>query len=177
MLSNDETIQIVAYIEVCITTGIRAFAECLTLCRVHFIGHSANQALPSAALGKVLLSVKSSFTECGTLGTERHSSKTDLPSGNTRQRLRSAKGLQRPSKADGRQPLPRAGTRQKGFFAECHISGTRQIRSLPSVFFGHSAKHIFIVFNFGYQTFCGMFLHYVDLHVSFWDNSNSVFNS
>jgi hypothetical protein len=132
MLSNDETIQIVAYIEVCITTGIRAFAECLTLCRVHFIGHSANQALPSAALGKVLLSVKSSFTECGTLGTERHSSKTDLPSGNTRQRLRSAKGRQRPSKADGRQPLPRAEGRH---------SAKRILCRVPYIW--HSANKVF----------------------------------
>jgi hypothetical protein len=42
-----------------ITTGIRAFAECRWLCRVLFIGHSAKKALPSAALGNVLRSVKS----------------------------------------------------------------------------------------------------------------------
>jgi hypothetical protein len=41
------------------TTGIRAFAECRWLCRVLFIGHSAKQALPSAALSNVLRSVKS----------------------------------------------------------------------------------------------------------------------
>jgi hypothetical protein len=41
------------------TTGIRAFAECRWLCRVLFIGHSAKKALPSAALGNVLRSVKS----------------------------------------------------------------------------------------------------------------------
>jgi hypothetical protein len=55
-------------------------------------------------------------------------------------------------------------------------AGTRQRGSLPSVFCGHSAKHIFI-FYFVYQTFYGMFLHYVDLHVPFWDNYNSIFNS
>jgi hypothetical protein len=71
---------------------------------------------------------------------------------------------------------PKADTRQSRFFAECQISGTRQRGSLPSAFYGHSAKHIFI-FYFGHQTFCGMFLHYVDLHVPFWDNYNSVFNS
>jgi hypothetical protein len=38
----------------------------------------------------------------------------------------------------------KAGTRQNRFFAECQISGTRQRGSLPSVFCGHSAKHIFI---------------------------------
>jgi hypothetical protein len=39
---------------------------------------------------------------------------------------------------------PKAGTRQSRFFAECQISGTRQRGSLPSVFCGHSTKHIFI---------------------------------
>jgi hypothetical protein len=39
---------------------------------------------------------------------------------------------------------PKAGTRQSRFFAECQISGTRQRGSLPSVFCGHSAKHILI---------------------------------
>jgi hypothetical protein len=37
-------------------------------------------------------------------------------------------------------------------------------------------KVYFYFFNFGNQTFCGMFLHYVDLHISFWDNYNRVFN-
>jgi hypothetical protein len=50
------------------------------LCRVLFIGHSAKKALPRAALCKVLRSVKILFTECGTLGTEKHSAKTALPS-------------------------------------------------------------------------------------------------
>jgi hypothetical protein len=63
-----------------LTTGIRAFAECRRLCRVLFIGHSAKKTLPSAALGKVLRSVKSLFTECRTLGTSKHSAKTALPS-------------------------------------------------------------------------------------------------
>jgi hypothetical protein len=47
---------------------------------VLFIGHSAKQTLPSTALGKVLRSVKSWFTECRTLGTSKHSAKTALPS-------------------------------------------------------------------------------------------------
>jgi hypothetical protein len=37
-------------------------------------------------------------------------------------------------------------------------------------------KAHFYFFNFGNQTFCGLFLHYVDLHVPFWDNYNRVFN-
>jgi hypothetical protein len=50
------------------------------LSRVHSFGHSAKMALPSAALGKVLLSVLTAFTESRTLGKERHSAKTILPS-------------------------------------------------------------------------------------------------
>jgi hypothetical protein len=47
---------------------------------VLFIGHSAKTTLPRAALGKVVRSVKSLFTECRTLGTAKHSAKTSLPS-------------------------------------------------------------------------------------------------
>jgi hypothetical protein len=85
----------------------------------------------------------------------------------------------------------------KGFFAECLSGGTRQrldlgfLKNLCRVSHGrHSAKHslpsvqawtlskiFFLFFYFVYQTFCGMFLHYVDLHVPFWDNYNRVFNS
>jgi hypothetical protein len=53
----------------------RLFAECF------FIGHSTKKTLPRAALGKVLRSVKNLFTECGTLGTEKHSANTIFPSG------------------------------------------------------------------------------------------------
>jgi hypothetical protein len=48
--------------------------------------------------------------------------------------------------------------------------------TLPSVISRHSAKYIFIFFIFVSQNFCGMFVHYVDLHVSFVDNFNRVFN-
>jgi hypothetical protein len=65
-----------------ITTGIRAFAECHALCRVLF----------SRALGKVLLSVTSSFTECRTLGTETHSAKTYLTSGEHSAKVALGKG-------------------------------------------------------------------------------------
>jgi hypothetical protein len=47
----------------------------------------------------------------------------------------------------------------KAFFAECHP------RTL--------SKEYFLFFSI--QTFCGMFLHYVDLHVPFWHNYKSVF--
>jgi hypothetical protein len=42
-----------------ITTGIRDIAECRTLCRVPFVGHSEKEALPRVALGELLLSVTS----------------------------------------------------------------------------------------------------------------------
>jgi hypothetical protein len=152
--------------EVADTTGIWAFAECRRLCRVLFIGHSAKKTLPSAALGIVLRSIKSLFSECRTLGTEKHSAKTALPSGKHSAKMALSKG---PSAfVVGRKPAL-----GKAVFAECQISGTRQRGSLPSAFCGHSAKHIFL---FWHQTFCGMFLHYVDLHVLFWDNYNRVFN-
>jgi hypothetical protein len=68
------------------------------------------------------------------------------------------------------------GTRQRGFFAECRILGTRQ-RRLCRVSSIDTRQTIFCFLHFGYQTFCGMFLHYVDLHVPFWDDYNSVCNS
>jgi hypothetical protein len=55
------------------------------------------------------------------------------------------------------------GALGKAYFAECQPADTRQ--------------SIFLFFCFGHQTFCCMFLNYVDLHVSFWDNYNSVCNS
>ena len=76
-----------------ITTGIRAFAECRRLCRVLFIGHSAKKSLSSAALGKVLRSVKSLFTECRTLGTAKHSAKIALPRVKHSAKMALGKGL------------------------------------------------------------------------------------
>jgi hypothetical protein len=71
---------------------------------------------------------------------------------------------------------PRVGTWQRGFFAECRQADTRQ-RPLYRCLFWALGKAYFYFFYFGNQTFCGMFLHYVDLHVPFWDNYNNVFNS
>jgi hypothetical protein len=62
------------------------------LCRVLFIGHSAKKPLPRGALGKVLLSLMSSFTESRTLGTETHSAKTYLPSGEHSAKVALGKG-------------------------------------------------------------------------------------
>jgi hypothetical protein len=78
----------------------------------------------------------------------------------------------------------------KGVFAECHPGDTRQRfchYTLPSVTLLTLGKALFaechlltlgkVYFHFFYfvsQIFCGMFLHYVDLHVSFVDNYNIV---
>jgi hypothetical protein len=160
------------------TTGIWGFAECWLLCRVPFVGHSAKKALPSAALGKVRHSAKT------TLPSAEHSAQNDTRQrqlcrvSNTRQSGLSANGRQRPSQSW--RPL---------VFAECHpLALGKEIlyrvphsrhsakHTLPSVISGHSAKYIFIFFYFVSRNFCGMFLHYVDLHVSFVDNFNRVFN-
>jgi hypothetical protein len=118
----------------------------------------------SPALGKELVYRVQDTRHSEALGKDCFAERQTLGKDGSRQRAVSSR-----SKADGRQPLPRTevGTRQRTFFTECQISGTRQRVSLPSVFCGHSAKYIFI-FLFGHQTFCGMFLHYVDLHVPFW---------
>jgi hypothetical protein len=52
-------------------------------------------------------------------------------------------------------------TLSKECFTECH--------------FWMLGKYFFIFFSFPNQTFCGMFLHYIDLHVPFLHNYKSVF--
>jgi hypothetical protein len=129
------------------TTGIRAFAECRWLCRVLFIGHSAKTTLPSAALGKVLRSVKILFTECRTLGT------------------------------DGSRQRAVSGRLQLTSVSLCRVSniGHSAKDALPSVFSRHSAKYIFIFFILSPKLFV-VCSYYVDLYVSFVDNYNRVFN-
>jgi hypothetical protein len=90
-------------------------------------------------------------------------------------------------------PSARSAALGKGaFFAECHPGAlgkdyfpllcrvpprdTRQSILCRVSITRHSAKYICIFFCFQHQTFCGMFLNYIDLHVSFWDNYNSVCN-
>jgi hypothetical protein len=120
------------------------------LCRVPFVEHSAKKSLPRAALGKVWLSVTSLFTECRTLGTERHSAKTGLPSVKHSAKVALGKG---PSAAVLKLTTvslcrePRFGTRQRGFFAECQILGTRQ-RTLCGVSFQDTRQSIFLFFRF-----------------------------
>jgi hypothetical protein len=65
-----------------LTTGIRLFAKCSVLCQVLFVEHSAKPSLLSVPLGKVLLSITTTFTESWTLDTGKHSAKSALPSAN-----------------------------------------------------------------------------------------------
>jgi hypothetical protein len=58
--------------------------------------------------------------------------------------------------------------------AESWHSAKKLLCRVPSL---GTRQSIFFIFYFANQTFCGMFLHYVDLHVPFWDNYNSVFYS
>jgi hypothetical protein len=132
------------------TTGIQDFAECRTLCRVYFVGHSSKATLPRAALGEFLLSVTSWFTECRTLGTGELSVKTCLPSVKHSTKVALSKG---PSAAVIKLTAvsfcrgPRVDTRQRGFFAECQISGTRQ-RTLYRVSSLDTRQSIFLFFRF-----------------------------
>jgi hypothetical protein len=149
------------------TTGIRAFAECKPLCRVLFLGRSTKQPLPRAALGKVLLSVTSWFTECRTLGTEKLSANAALDKGPSAAVLKlTAVSLCRgPRLALGKEASLSSAkylALGKDLFTECLLWTL--------------GKAYFYFFNFGNQTFCGIFLHYVDLHIPFWDNYNRVFN-
>jgi hypothetical protein len=111
-----------------LTTGIRLFAECRRLCRVLFIGHSAKPSLPRAALGKLLRSVNSLFTDCRTLGTAKHSAKTALPSVKHSANMALGKGPLAPSTTDGRQSLPSVKYLALGKESLCRVSyvDTRQ---------------------------------------------------
>jgi hypothetical protein len=146
------------------------FVECLLsgtrqrrLCRVP---HSVKLGSRQRALYRVLNTRhrttlgKDNFAECQTLG--KGGSRQTTVSGHP--------------KADGRQSLPRANGwhSAKRFFAECHIVGTRQ-KKLCRVSSLDTRQSIYI-FYFVSHNFCGVFLHYVDLHVSFVDNFNRVFN-
>jgi hypothetical protein len=105
---------------------------------------------------------KDMFAECLTLDKEgaRQTAVSDRP------------------KADGRQPLPRAEDWHSAKWLLCRVSNTghsqRTLYRVPSI---DTRQSIFCFLHFGHQTFCGMFLHYVDLHVPFWDNYTSVCNS
>jgi hypothetical protein len=115
-------------------------------------------ALPSAfyrALGKVLLSITTTFNESmtlrhiNTLGKEIFAECQTLD-----EWQRSAKDRQQPSESDGRHlyRAPSFGTRQKNFFAECPAYDTRQsmLRRVPSL---DTRQSIFYFFLFPTKLF------------------------
>jgi hypothetical protein len=85
------------------------------------------------------------------------------------------------------QTLGKDGSRQRAVSVRLQLTAVSLCRvpnighsakdTLLSVLSRHSTKYIFIFFYFVSQTFCGMFLHYVDLYLSFVGNDNRVFNS
>ena len=118
--------------------------------RVTFVGHSVKNALLRAALGTIRLSVTSWFTECRTLGIGPHSAKICLPSVKHSAKKALGKG---PSAAVLKLTVvslcrePKPGTRQRGFFAECQVLGTRQ-RTLYRVSSIDTRQTIFLFFSF-----------------------------
>jgi hypothetical protein len=77
-------------------------------------------------------------------------------------------------------PLPSASCRalrKNVFYRLCRVPTDRHSTkpSLPSADWTALGKVYFIFFIFGNQTFCGVFLHYVDLQVPFWYNYKNVF--
>jgi hypothetical protein len=102
------------------------------------------RSLPSArdfALGKDFFNFKTLFAECPRSGTRQSSLCRVFPG------QHSAKIISL-------------------YFAECHPVDTRQ-RLLCQVSSLDTRQSTFLFFNFDNQTFCGMFLRYVDLHVPF----------
>ena len=165
-------------LDIGITTGIRGFAECRTLCRVHIVGHSTKDALPRAALGKVLLSVTSSFTECKTLGTEIHSAEISLPS--VKHSAKAALGKGPSAVVYSWRPLTFAEHRALALGKDTSLPSVKRLTLGRACFakchFWTLGKVHFYFLNFVHQIFCGMFLHYVDLHVLFVNNYNRGFN-
>jgi hypothetical protein len=147
----------------------RRFAECFllgtrqrSLCRVP---HSAKKPLPSAALGKVLLSVMTAFAESRTLGTGIHSTKGGSRQRVVRRRLKLTVVTFAKSRvlALGKEySLPSAPclTIGRASFAECR---SWTLGKVYFYFFILPTK-LFVVYSY-----------YVDLHVPFWDNYKSVF--
>jgi hypothetical protein len=154
-----------------VTTGIWLFAEC------SLSGTQQKSLLLCVVLSKVLLSVMTTFNKSRTLDTEIHSAKKPMPSvkhsvnNGPRQRALSGRlkltavnfAESRPMALDKEASLPsvRRLTLSIACCAEC-LSWTL-------------GKVYFCFFSFPNQNFCGMFLHYVDLHVPFLHNYKSVY--
>jgi hypothetical protein len=129
------------------------------LYRLFFVGHSAKTSLLIVALGKVTLSVTTTFTESRTLGIDRYSAKRSLPSVNARQKTTLDKWSSAAVIADGCYfcRAPGTGTRQSSFFAECRPSDTRQtmlcrvsILTLGKIFFYFFlfSTKLFVVYSY-----------------------------
>jgi hypothetical protein len=125
------------------TTGIRVFAECRRLCRVLFVGHSAKTSLPRAALGKDFFA-ESRTQQSPALGIDFVYRVQDTRYRNTLGKDKFAE-WQTLGKCGSRQMW--VDTRQSGFFAECHILGTRQ-RPLYRVSSVDTRQSIFLFFKF-----------------------------
>jgi hypothetical protein len=152
-----------------LTTGIRLFAKCSVLCQVLFVEHSAKPSLLSVPLGKVLLSITTTFTESWTLDTGKHSAKSALPSANYSAKSDSWQRVV----SSHLQPTAvifveyRASTLGKATSLPSGLSNTRQIElyRVPSM---DTRKSIFLFFSFPAQTFCGMFIQYLNVDVPFF---------
>jgi hypothetical protein len=131
-----------------ITTGIAGFAECCILCRVPFVGHSAKKALPSAALGKVRLSAKSSLPSAEHSTQDGTRQRQLCRGSNTRQRGLSANGRQRPSQSWRPSVFAESQRLALGKEVLCRVPHSRHSaqKALPSVIYRHSTKYIFIFF-------------------------------
>jgi hypothetical protein len=111
------------------------------LCRVPVALSSAfyRHTRQSPALGKELVYRVQDTRHIEALGKDSFAERQTLGKEGARQRAVSGR-LQLTSVRLCR--VLESGTGQTSFFAECQISDTRQRVSLPSVFSGHSAKHI-----------------------------------
>jgi hypothetical protein len=125
---------------------------------VLFLGQSAKQPLPRAALGKVLLSVTSWFTECKTLGTEKLSAKTRLPSGRHSSKAALSKGSSVANLKLTVVSLCRGPRSTLG--KEASLSSAKYLALGKDLFteclLWTLGKTYLYFFNFGNQTFCGI---------------------
>jgi hypothetical protein len=108
-------------------SSVGGFAKCFL---------SGTRQLPRAALGRVLRSVKSLFTEGRALGTAKHSAKTVLPSVKHSTNMALGKGPLAPSTTDGRQSLPSVKYLALGKESLCRVS------------YVHTRQNIFLFFLF-----------------------------
>jgi hypothetical protein len=161
--------------DVCMATGIRLFTECLALCWVLFVRHSAKKYMSSATLGKVLFSVTTCLLRAGLSAQvdTRQRSLCWVP--NTRRTMTLGKG---PLAVYSRWPLSFAKHRDLVLGKEATLpSVSRPTLGKPCFAECHPwtlGRVYFYFIYFPNQTFCGMLIYYVDLHALFWHNYKSV---